>query len=148
LSRKRNSVLSEHHLKMPTPSTVNIEKLAALIRAKRGVRGLRSIAAEISGIASPVSASTLSRVEQGNVPDLETFMSLCRWLNVSSDDFRECATGSSSEVVAPRPAAEIIEAHLRADRTLPAEAIEALSRMIRFAYSATREGNLVKHTDP
>ena len=37
---------------------------------------------------------------------------------------------------------EVIEAHLRADRTLPAEAIDALSQMIRFVYKAAKGGKI------
>lgn len=68
---------------MPTPSQVNLAKLSATLRTKRGDKGLRAVAEEIGG----VSASTLSRIEQGNVPDLDTFMKICRWLGVPPDEF-------------------------------------------------------------
>jgi hypothetical protein len=38
----------------------------------------------------------------------------------------------------------VIEAHLRADRVLPSETINALSEMIRVAYKAAKEGKLKK----
>jgi len=109
-------------------SPFNVAKFAAMLRAKRGGRGLRELAEEIQG----VSASTLSRIEQGNVPDVETFARLIKWLGVSADDF---VTGHQpGSNAAPGP--ELIEANLRASRTLPPEAIEALSQMIRFAFDA------------
>lgn len=121
---------------MPSPLVVNLSKLAALLRTKRDGQGLRSVAQQIGG----VSASTLSRIEQGNVPDLDTFMRLCLWLGVSADEFRsECPPIEPVEVPATP---QVIEAHLRADRTLPPEAIEALSQMIRFAYKAAATGKL------
>jgi transcriptional regulator with XRE-family HTH domain len=123
---------------MTTPPAVDVQKLAAMIRTKRAGRGLRLVAKEIG----EVSASTLSRLEQGNVPDLETFMRLCHWLGVSADDFRPNQQPTKSMGSTPIP--EVIEAHLRADRTLPSEAIDALSQMIRFAYKAAEGGQFRK----
>lgn len=114
---------------------VNFKKFAAQLKAKRKDRGLRAVAEEIGG----VSASTLSRIEQGNVPDLETFMRICQWIGVSADEFSKVRPGANAE---EREAPEVIEAHLRADRILPEEAIDALSQMIRFAYKAAKAGNL------
>ena len=115
---------------------VDFKKFAAMLKAKRAARGLRQAAEEIGG----VSSSTLSRIEQGNVPDLETFMRICRWLGVSADEFRPKATIKDSGE--PPEPEEVIEAHLRADRTLPPEAIDALAQMIRFAYKAAKAGKL------
>lgn len=123
---------------MADRSPVDIPKLAALLKTKRGDRGLREIADEIGG----VSASTLSRLEQGNTPDLETFARLCAWLGVAADDF--VATQKRSARVAEAPTPEFIEAHLRADRTLPPKAIDALAEMIRLAYQAAAQGTLKK----
>ena len=109
-----------------------------MLKVKRAGRGLRQAAEEIGG----VSASTLSRIEQGNVPDLETFMRICKWLGVSADEFRQNALDCESADL-PEPA-EVIEAHLRADRTLPPDAIDALAQMIRFAYKAAKAGKLGK----
>jgi transcriptional regulator with XRE-family HTH domain len=105
------------------------EKLAAMVRAKRGKRGLREIAAEIGN----VSASTLSRVEQGKVPDLETFFELCRWLNASPEEFTDEKVGAH-QAAASTP--ETIEVHLRADRTLDPDTVEALVTMVKLAYDA------------
>ena len=110
------------------------------MRAKRGNRGLREVADEIGG----VSASTLSRLEQGNTPDLETFARLCAWLGVAADDFVVSEKRSARVAEAPTP--EFIEAHLRADRILPQKAIDALAEMIRLAYQAAAQGKLKKPT--
>lgn len=48
--------------------------LSAILRERRGHRGLREVAKEI-GTSTP----TLSRVENGKMPDLDTFGKLCRW---------------------------------------------------------------------
>ena len=120
---------------MMTPSSVDITRFAAMVKAKRANRPLRVVAAEVGG----VTASTLSRIERENAPDLESFMRLCGWLGVSADAFRPPAL---SETVTALSMPDKIEANLRADRILPTDAVEALSQMIRFAYKAVSEGKL------
>lgn len=105
---------------------LNTEKLSSMLKSRRGSRGLRVVAKEIGG----VSASTLSRVEQGNVPDVETFLKICKWLQVSTDEFMEEGQANHEKISTQ----EIILAHLRADRTLPKNTIQALSEMITLAY--------------
>lgn len=125
---------------------LELDKLVALIKAKRGNRGLRETAKEIGG----VSASTLSRLEQGKMPDLDTFMRLCTWLNVSPEDLlkttRESSAHSGKEVpISPDMSTpEIIHAHLRADKELSPETAEALAEMVRAAYNALVDGKLGK----
>ncbi len=118
---------------------IDIHKLAALVRTKRGKRGLRETALEIGG----VSVSTLSRVEQGKIPDLGTFLRLCRWLGVSPQQFVSEAVHVDPQEQAPTVSTqEMIVAHLRADRTLDPHTAEALSTMIRLAYEAAEQGKL------
>ncbi len=40
--------------------------------------GVREFSGEIG-----ISAYTLSRLENGNKPDVETFLKVCKWINVS-----------------------------------------------------------------
>lgn len=63
-------------------STLNNELLSSMIKSKRQTKGLRDTAKEIG-----IGLATLSRVEQGNLPDVETFIKLCNWLGVSTDIF-------------------------------------------------------------
>lgn len=105
---------------------LNTSKLSLMVKAKRGERGLRAVAQEIGG----VSASTLSRIEQGKVPDVETFLKICKWLEVSSEEFSEEKIKKEVETNTQ----EIVLAHLRADRTLSKKTVQALSEMINLAY--------------
>ena len=100
-----------------------------MLRAKRGDRGLRVVAQEIGD----VSASTLSRIEQGGVPDLDTYLSICRWLGITGEPSRPLS-GSEADAAVSASTPELIEAHFRAEKVLPAETIDALSKMIRQAY--------------
>ncbi len=59
-------------------SILDIQQLATLLKSKRGERGLREIAEEIGN----VSPATLSRIENGKMLDVETFLHLCDWLQV------------------------------------------------------------------
>jgi transcriptional regulator with XRE-family HTH domain len=109
-------------------SEIDIKELGAQLRARRGRRGLREIAKEIGD----VSASTLSRVEKGKVPDLDTFVRLCRWLGLAPEHFMDVSkqkgvTGSTKDVVV---------AHLRAERTLDPKTVEALVGMINLAFNS------------
>lgn len=111
----------------------DIVKFSAMIRKQRGERGLREVAQEIR----EVNASTLSRIEHGNLPDLDTFLRICRWLGVSPDEFTIVSDSSTSYQPNTPPtldSADMITAHLRADRTLDPKTVEALSTMIRLAF--------------
>lgn len=105
-------------------ASIDIEKFAQLVKAKRGKRNLRDIAEEIGG----VSISTLSRIAQGKIPDLSTYMKICDWLEVSSEEF--ALNPSSKE----KDHKEEIFFHLRADRSLSPDVSEALTKMIELAY--------------
>lgn len=62
----------------------NSELLASMIAAKRKWTGLvlRECAKEIG-----VHPSTLSRIENGVLPDLMTCKKICNWLNLDVDYF-------------------------------------------------------------
>ena len=116
-----------------------MDKLAAAIRAKRGERGLREAAKEIEG----VSPSTLSRIEQGKMPDLGTFTNLCNWLGVKPEEFFVVEDGENEPnaeigVVHPPGSStpDAIEAHLRAAKELNPETADALANMVRAAFKA------------
>lgn len=119
------------------PAEVDATRLASLVRAKRGRLGLRAAAAEIGD----VSASTLSRVEQGNVPDLDTFLRICEWLGVKPEELLD-SPHTPLAAGEPPDTADVIAAHLRADRTLDPQTALALETMIRLAYKAARKGQL------
>ena len=119
---------------MPKPSEIDISRFAADITTKRGIMGLRAVAKDIG-----ISAPTLSRIEKGNVPDLDTFMRTCRWLGKSPQHYTSMPKGNE-----PETTPKIIEAQLRADKTLPKETIDAISRMVELAYRAESTGRMPK----
>ena len=107
-------------------STLNNELLAGMLKSKRADKGLRAIAEEIGDI----SAATLSRIEQGKIPDVDTFIRICDWLNVPTDTF--IVNGAKKNTVSTK---EQVVAHLRAERELSKDTVNMLIKMIDLAYS-------------
>ncbi|MBV9865366.1 MAG: helix-turn-helix transcriptional regulator [Abitibacteriaceae bacterium] len=122
-------------------SRITIEQLGVELKRKRGERGLRETAKEIG-----ISTATLSRIESGKQPDLDTFSKLCKWLGVDAGELLGCSLEISQEmgVVAPNQAQPTINqsqkaapllsgsvyAHFRADKELSAETAQHLSALI------------------
>lgn len=111
-------------------TSLDTQRFSDMIKSKRGNKGLRVLASEIG-----ISASTLSRIEQGNLPDIDTYLKLCEWLEVSTDYF------TKSNINIENVQNGVI-AHLRADKTLPSATAEALIQMINLAYASTTENKI------
>jgi len=106
---------------------VSIGDFGRLIAAKRGNRGVRAAAIE-----AKVSPATLSRVENGHMPDLKTFAALCKWIERDPREFlgmevSDDSTQQSSAVV-----------HFKKKRTVHAETAKALGELILAAQRAIR----------
>ena len=91
---------------------------AAALRTRRGDLGLREVAT-VTG----VSAATLSRVENGEVPDLQTFLVLTAWTGWPTRAFLH----QDQE----RDTVQLIDQALREDDVLAAETIEAFLVLLR-----------------
>lgn len=122
---------------MPDSDAIDLRDLGAMVRSKRGIKGLREAAREIG----EVSASTLSRIENGGVPDLDTFARICKWLEVPFERFVESGVGENVQEDGISRF-DVIAAHLRADKTLDPETADVLVKMIKVAYKAVEQGNL------
>ncbi|MEH1802141.1 MAG: helix-turn-helix transcriptional regulator [Nostoc sp.] len=113
---------------------LDLETLASLVRKKRGSKGLREAATEIAELGS-ASPSTLSRVENGKMPDMETFLALCNWLQVPPAEFFK----NTEEVQLSTPDAIAIQ--LQADNNLDPAIANALASLIKAAYRDLCQGN-------
>ena len=100
---------------------LTIQQLGELLRKQRGGRGIREAATEIG-----ISPATLSRVERGNVPDLDTFGKICRWLHLDPGSVLGVETSDQTMNMSPRYAT----AHYKADQTISPELANALAQMI------------------
>jgi transcriptional regulator with XRE-family HTH domain len=118
-------------------SLINTIELGRAIKRRREELGmsLRDVAD-----ATDVSASTLSRIENGTgKPDADNIARLTSWLDMPVDRvMKKQGVNESVEAVVYYPheaMPEIIEAHLRADRNLTPETAKALSELFRVAYT-------------
>ena len=102
------------------PESYSLASLGRLVAQKRGKVGIRTTAREIG-----VSPATLSRVENGKLPDLENFVKICQWLEVDpasvlgfNPDDRDRKT---------------VAVHFRSQNTMAVETAEALQDLILAA---------------
>ena len=107
---------------------LSIEELGRLIATKRGGRGVRATAMNVG-----VSPATLSRVENGHMPDLETFAKICRWLGRDPREFLGLETEQNSS-----PQAVV---HFRKKKTVVPETAIALGELILAAQRAIQAHN-------
>lgn len=103
-------------------------RLGALLRERRGGRGIRVVADEIG-----VSPATLTRVEGGRLPDIETFKKICQWLKVNPADILGIDV-SSPPGISDEPPLPAVAFHPRADRTLLPGAAADLAQLIVAAH--------------
>lgn len=110
-------------------SYIDMNLFLAQLRIRRGKTNLRDAAKQIGDI----SASSLSRIENGKIPDMEVFLRICDWMGVSPDSFIRSGDGEN-DTNTP----EVIEAHLRADKYLDDDTAEAIAEMVRRAYELNK----------
>ena len=99
---------------------VTLQNLGTIVREKRGSRGLRMVASEIG-----TSAPTLSRIESGKMPDLQTFGKLCRWLELDPATLLDVKPQTDD-----RGSTKIAAAHLKARREIDPNTASALANAI------------------
>ena len=85
---------------------LTIDDFGRLLAKKRGIRGVRAAALDAG-----VSPATFSRVENGHMPDLQTFASLCKWLGRDPREF----LGMETNEAAKRPRAVV---HFKKKKTV------------------------------
>ena len=105
---------------------ISLETLIAQLKEKRGAQGIRATADQIG-----VSPATLSRVERGNLPDLETFRKICAWVGVDP-----------GVVLGFRPATDakpIVRVHFKKEAAVSQETAQALSELILKAQEQMQE---------
>ena len=95
----------------------SLASLGRMVAEKRGKVGIRVTAREIG-----LSPATLSRVENGRMPDLENFTKICHWLGL--DPAR--VLGFDPDALG-RPVAAV---HFRTQTTLSLDTASALRELI------------------
>lgn len=96
--------------------------LAKRMREKRGSRSLRDIAAELD-----IGIATLSRIENGKLPDLHNFGVIFQWLGDNpAIYFQVDASGHSDDQITTQ---------LRAAQAISPETASAFMKIIRAGYA-------------
>lgn len=106
---------------------VDAQALQAAVDKKRGQVGLswRELARELQ-----VSPSTFTRMAQGGRPDVDTFATLLRWLNMPAEAFTRPMASTEHE---QEPLA-VISSYLRSAKNVAPEDAAALEDIIEAAY--------------
>lgn len=114
---------------------LNVEALIAALDSKRRAQGLswRQLASE-----ADVSQSTLTRMQQGKRPDVDTFASLIHWLGMPAEKFLTSETHKSKKTAEPHPVA-VLSTHLRAKKDLSPETLQAVEDLIQAAFKLGKE---------
>ena len=127
---------------------LSLEQLGPLLKEQRGGRGIREVAKEVG-----ISYATLSRVESGKLPDLETFAKICQWLKIDAGEMLGCTLpeiGGSEPIVENSgvspvnktqdlPHALAYSAHFRAEKTLSPETAQHLGTLILVVQRAMEQ---------
>lgn len=107
---------------MPKISLETLGRLAEEKRTKLNV-GVRAAAEQVG-----ISAATLSRVERGYLPDLDTFGKICKWLGVDP--------GQVLGVAHKQPSTPRVAVHFKKEATLTPTTAQALAQMVLAAHRA------------
>ena len=105
-------------------SKLPLHVLGLEIKKKRGEKGLKEAATEIG-----VSIATLSRIESGKQPDLETFTKICQWLSLDPSDVLGFNPTKEQTLVSD-PLASYTQAQFRAGREWSPRTAEHLAKLI------------------
>jgi transcriptional regulator with XRE-family HTH domain len=113
-----------------------LESLGGLVRDKRGKKKLRETAAEIG-----IGPSTLMRVENGRIPDIETFGKLCHWLQLDPGSFLGFEQKEDRGTPAVSPFTSI-SAHYKTDQNPQPATVQALAQMMLLAMRMQPQGSI------
>jgi transcriptional regulator with XRE-family HTH domain len=105
--------------------SLRLSELGPLVRKKRGTLGVRAAAADVG-----ISSATFSRIENGQMPDLETFAKVCEWLQVDPTEF----LGTTRKADTP----EVAAVHFKKDRAIDPATAKSLANVIVAAQTALK----------
>ncbi len=109
-------------------SWLDVDALYVTLDSERRKRGLswRQMAKEAG-----VGPSTLSRMAQGNRPDVDSFAALVHWLRLPAEEFmRHSEPDPERQATAP---AQAVASLLRADKNLDPDSAAAIDDILQAA---------------
>lgn len=123
----------------PATGVADVGDLGGLLRKRRIADGLtlRQLQAQLR---NALSASALSRIENGATPDPKNVPAIAAWLNIpiSQIAWPGQATATSGGDSTP----DVVEVHLRADKKLSPIAADVLAMTFRRLYDDIVDGKI------
>jgi transcriptional regulator with XRE-family HTH domain len=112
-------------------TTIDVGALYAALLRKRdaGEQSWRDVASELS-----ISPSTFTRMAQGARPDIDTFATLLRWLNMPAAAYMRSDDEPSTETHDEPEPLVAIASLLRSSKSVDTEQADALENIIGAAY--------------
>lgn len=111
-------------------NTIKILGLAERLKQQRLGKGVREVAKEVG-----ISPATLSRVENGKIPDLETFGKLCSWLGDDPSVYLGLQAVNDN---VPK-----VQVHFKKEAAIKQDTALALSEMIMLAQQTILNEELI-----
>jgi transcriptional regulator with XRE-family HTH domain len=107
---------------------LDVAALYVTLDSERQQRGLswRQVATQAG-----VGPSTLSRMAQGNRPDVDSFVALVQWLGMPAEQFMR--GGAPEDATTAAEPAQAVASLLRADKTLDPDSAAAIDDILRAA---------------
>jgi transcriptional regulator with XRE-family HTH domain len=112
---------------------MSILKLGKLLMERRGEEGIREFAKKLG-----ISPATLSRIENGKLPDLETFSKLCGKLDLDPAELLQLGKKSAARRAAPT-AGVTAHVHMKTDAQQTPSAAQDLAKLILAAQKHAAE---------
>jgi transcriptional regulator with XRE-family HTH domain len=111
-------------------SRLDVAALYVTLDSERRQRALswRQVAHEAG-----VGPSTLSRMAQGNRPDVDSFVALVQWLGLPAEQFMRDPQSSGEQPHQPTVPAQAVASLLRADKDLDPESAAAIDDILQAA---------------
>jgi transcriptional regulator with XRE-family HTH domain len=111
---------------------LQVDSLVGALDSERKVRGLswRQLAA-----GAGVSPSTLTRMQQGKSPDVNTFSALTQWLNIPAERFY----GEQSGQEPTEDPLAVVSTLLRGKKKMNKKAMTALQELVNAAVKLSKE---------
>ncbi len=113
---------------------ISLENLSLILKERRGGRGIREVAKEIK-----ISPATLSRIEQGKQPDLDTFSKICAWLNVDPGDILG-VVNTETNYTQQTTCDQRVMVHYKAKQTISPDTAKKLSELIIQVQQSIQDG--------
>jgi transcriptional regulator with XRE-family HTH domain len=112
---------------------IHVDALIAALDSERRAKALswRQLAKE-----ADVSPSTLTRMQQGKSPDVNTFSALTRWLNIPAERFY---VDKSTQTAAQDDPMAVVSTLLRGRKKMNPKALAALQELVNAAFKLSKE---------